>query len=167
MNDHPFIPLEWNEKAPASMLKLAEKHYRLMKQRRTTRHFSSKEVDRRLIELAILSGSTAPNGAHLQPWTWVAVKNSDLKSRLRKAAEEEERKTYSERMPAAWSEVLSQTQAGLIEGLQRPEPAPIESIFGGESLTTETSLREMGNQFADALSAWPEICEASKSFKPD
>ncbi|MAJ01889.1 MAG: hypothetical protein CMA10_05745, partial [Euryarchaeota archaeon] len=58
MNDHPFIPLEWNEKAPASMLKLAEKHYRLMKQRRTTRHFSSKEVDRRLIELAILSGST-------------------------------------------------------------------------------------------------------------
>ncbi len=107
MNDHPFIPLEWNEKAPASMLKLAEKHYRLMKQRRTTRHFSSKEVDRRLIELAILSGSTAPNGAHLQPWTWVAVKNSDLKSRLRRAAEEEERKTYSERMPPAWSEVLA------------------------------------------------------------
>jgi nitroreductase len=64
-------------------------------------------VDKRLIELAILSGSTAPNGAHLQPWTWVAVKNSDLKSRLRKAAEEEERKTYSERMPPAWSEVLA------------------------------------------------------------
>ena len=66
-----------------------------------------------------------------------------------------------------WSEFLSQTQAGLIEGLQRPEPAPIASIFGGDSQTTEASVREMGNQFADALSAWPEICETSKAFRPD
>ena len=67
----------------------------------------------------------------------------------------------------AWSEFLSQTQAGLIEGLQRPEPAPIASIFGSDTQTTEASVREMGSQLADALSAWPEICEASKSFKPD
>jgi iodotyrosine deiodinase len=56
--------------------------------------------------LAILSGSTAPNGAHLQPWTWVAIRSRDLQAQLREAAEAEERKTYSERMPEAWSEVL-------------------------------------------------------------
>lgn len=67
----------------------------------------------------------------------------------------------------AWSEFLSQTQAGLIEDLQRPEPAPVASLFGGDSLTTEASVREMGNQFADAVSAWPEICETSKAFRPD
>ena len=67
----------------------------------------------------------------------------------------------------AWSAFLSQTQAGLIEDLQRPEPAPLASLFGGDSQTTEASARDMGNQFADALSAWPEICEISKAFKPD
>jgi len=67
----------------------------------------------------------------------------------------------------SWSEFLSQTQAGLIEALQSPEPAPVESLFEGDSMATEASIREMGNQFADALSAWPEICEASKAFRPD
>ena len=67
----------------------------------------------------------------------------------------------------AWSEFLSQSQAGLIEALQSPEPAPIRSLLEGDSITTEASVREMGNQFADALSAWPEICEASKAFRPD
>jgi len=67
----------------------------------------------------------------------------------------------------SWSEFLSQSQTGLIEALQSPEPAPAESLFEGDSMTTEASVREMGNQFADALSAWPEICETSKTFRPD
>ena len=67
----------------------------------------------------------------------------------------------------SWSEFLSQSQAGLIEALQSPEPAPAESLFEGDSMTTEASVREMGNHFADALSAWPEICETSKTFRPD
>lgn len=107
MSDPSFIPLAWNEKQPEVMLEVAERHYQFMAQRRTTRHFSQREVDRRLVELAILSGSTAPNGAHLQPWTWVVIGQQELKQRLREAAEEEERKTYTERMPEAWSEVLA------------------------------------------------------------
>ena len=107
MSAHSFIPLAWNEKQPEVMLEVAERHYQFMAQRRTTRHFSQREVDRRLIELAILSGSTAPNGAHLQPWTWVVIGQQELKQRIREAAEEEERKTYTERMPEAWSEVLA------------------------------------------------------------
>ena len=77
-----------------------------MDKRRTTRHFSSRNVSRELIEQAIRCGSTAPSGAHLQPWTFVAVSNAELKAKMREAAEEEERKTYSERMPEAWQEVL-------------------------------------------------------------
>ena len=46
------------------------------------------------------------NGAHLQPWTWVAIRSAELQVKLREAAEEEEQKTYAERMPEAWSEVL-------------------------------------------------------------
>ena len=80
--------------------------FETMNARRTTRHFSTKNVSRELIEQAILCGSTAPSGAHLQPWTFVAVSNSDIKKRMRDAAEIEEEKTYSERMPEAWQEVL-------------------------------------------------------------
>ena len=65
---------------------------------------------------------------------------------------------------ATWSEFLSQTQAGLIESLQSLEPTPLASLVEGDTSITEASLREMGNQFADALAAWPEICEAAKSF---
>jgi len=74
--------------------------------RRTTRHFSNRHVPKELIELAIKSASTAPSGAHIQPWTFVAVSNQGLKQKMRDAAEEEERKTYDERMPDAWKEVL-------------------------------------------------------------
>jgi iodotyrosine deiodinase len=107
MDDSDFLQLEWTERSPEDMLALAEANYAELAQRRTTRHFSSRDVDRRLIEWAILSGSTAPNGAHLQPWTWVAIRSDELQTKLREAAEAEERKTYSERMPEAWSEVLA------------------------------------------------------------
>ena len=107
MDDHPFIPLKWTERSPEEMQALAEANYAELVQRRTTRHFSARDVPHQLIELAILSGSTAPNGAHLQPWTWVAIRNDELQQKIRDAAEKEERKTYSERMPEAWSEVLA------------------------------------------------------------
>jgi nitroreductase len=84
----------------------ASDFFNLMNKRRTTRHFSKKEVPRELIEIAIKTAGTAPSGAHLQPWTFVAISNNDLKRKIRKAAEEEEKKTYSERMPEAWAELL-------------------------------------------------------------
>ena len=89
------------------MLERARAVYEENKTRRTTRHFSSRDVDKSFIELAILSGGTAPNGAHLQPWTWVAISDTDLKRKIRRAAEEEERRTYEQRMPEAWAEVLA------------------------------------------------------------
>ena len=65
MGDHDFIPLQWTERSHQEMLALAEDNYAELSKRRTTRHFSARGVDRRLIELAILSGSTAPNGCLL------------------------------------------------------------------------------------------------------
>ena len=38
--------------------------------------FSSEPVPQQLIEVAVLS-STAPSGAHKQPWTFVATQNRD------------------------------------------------------------------------------------------
>lgn len=106
LNNHGFVPLDWNELSKEEMEKRATALFKSMNSRRTTRHFSSKEVSRDLIESAIRCGASAPSGAHLQPWTFVAVSNSEIKKLMREAAEIEENKTYSERMPEAWQEVL-------------------------------------------------------------
>ena len=101
-----FIDLEFIELSKEDMSKQASDFFDLMNKRRTTRHFSTKEVPRKLIEIAIKTAGTAPSGAHLQPWTFVAISNKDLKIKIRQAAEEEEKKTYSGRMPEAWAELL-------------------------------------------------------------
>ena len=106
MSSDGFVPLDWEELPDAEMQKRALNLFENMNKRRTTRHFSSRHVPKELIETAIMCGSTAPSGAHLQPWTFVAVSNQELKAKMRDAAEAEERKTYSERMPEAWQEVL-------------------------------------------------------------
>ena len=106
-DDEPgFIRLEFAELPPEEMLSRAQDFHQQMGGRRTTRHFSTREVPRELIELAIKTASTAPSGAHLQPWTFVAVVNQELKSSIRDAAEIEELRSYSERMPEAWAELL-------------------------------------------------------------
>lgn len=101
-----FIDLVFEELSPDEMRSRATSFFQEMSKRRTTRHFSDKLVPRELIETAIKTAGTAPSGAHLQPWTFVAVSNQQLKEKMRLAAEDEERKTYSERMPDAWAEVL-------------------------------------------------------------
>ena len=102
-----FVPLPgYTRRSDAEMLARAEAFYAEMKRRRTTRHFSSEAVPRRLIELAMLTAGTAPSGAHRQPWRFVAIDDADIKAQLRAAAEEEEFKTYSSRMTDEWREAL-------------------------------------------------------------
>ena len=102
-----FIDLEFIEVDSETMLSKAHSFYEQMDLRRTTRHFSDREVPRELIELAIRTASTAPSGAHLQPWTFVAISNKELKGVIREEAEKEEARFYDERIPEEWEEVLA------------------------------------------------------------
>ena len=106
MEDQSFVPLSWTKFPLEEMHLRSEELLEVMRKRRTTRHFSTREVPKELIERAILCGGTAPSGAHLQPWTFVAISSKELKQKIREAAEAEERKTYQDRMPDAWREVL-------------------------------------------------------------
>jgi nitroreductase len=81
--------------------------YQELDGRRSVRDFAPDPVPRRLIELAIATASTAPSGAHRQPWRFVAVDDPDTKRRIREAAEREERISYlGGRMPPEWLEAL-------------------------------------------------------------
>ncbi|MAZ23190.1 MAG: nitroreductase family protein [Euryarchaeota archaeon] len=101
-----FVRLVFRELPIEEMHESAEAFYELMDGRRTTRHFSDRAVPRELIEAAVRTASTAPSGAHLQPWTFVAISDQALKSKIREAAEDEERRFYEDRIPDAWKEVL-------------------------------------------------------------
>ena len=76
-----FIDLVFEELAPEEMNSRAASFYKEMNKRRTTRHFSTRNVPRSLIEAAIKTAGTAPSGAHLQPWTFVAISNLELKQK--------------------------------------------------------------------------------------
>jgi nitroreductase len=102
-----FVPLpDYRRYPPEQMAERAEAFHAEMRRRRSTRHFSTEPVPRRLIELAMLTAGTAPSGAHRQPWRFVAIDDPALKATLRAAAEAEELETYRKRMTDEWREAL-------------------------------------------------------------
>ncbi len=73
-----------------------------MNTRRTVRNFSDKFIPENIIKNILLSASTAPSGAHKQPWTFCVVKNPDVKKQIRMATEKEEKESYETRMKDEW-----------------------------------------------------------------
>ena len=106
MSEPAFVPYDYQRPAADEMTRRADAFYDQMNQRRSVREFSSDEVPQALIERAILTASTAPSGAHRQPWRFVAVSDAETKRRIRIAAEQEEKETYDHRMPDEWRAAL-------------------------------------------------------------
>jgi len=101
-NGFEFIPFKMDEYSPEEQLKRSEDFYQLMDKRRSVREFSDKGVDIKVIENCIKTASTAPSGAHKQPWTFCVVSNKELKEKIREAAEKEEYENYHGRMSDRW-----------------------------------------------------------------
>lgn len=101
-----FLPFRPERLPEAEMLERARNFYAEVDRRRSVRFFSADPVPRELIDLAIQSASTAPSGAHRQPWHFVVVDDLAIKREIRIAAEKEEKKSYGGRMPPDWIEAL-------------------------------------------------------------
>ena len=89
------------------LLERAQKFYENMQQRRTIRDFCDRVVSREVIEYCLRAAGTAPSGANLQPWHFVAVSDPAVKKEIRVAAEIEEKEFYQQRAPKAWLEALA------------------------------------------------------------
>lgn len=101
----PYRPPRFTED---EMMSRARAFYEEMDLRRSVRMFAPDPVPRELIENAVLAASTAPSGAHRQPWRFVLVGDAETKRRIREAAEEEERQNYEGgRMPGHWRDAVS------------------------------------------------------------
>lgn len=103
----PLIPHEVPRMSAAEQAQRANSFYEEMNSRRSVRYFSDRSVTRDLLETAIRTASTAPSGAHRQPWTFVITGDPGVKRQIREAAEEEERINYEDgRLPDHWREAL-------------------------------------------------------------
>ena len=83
-----------------------KKFYKLVKKRRSVRDFKKQKIDFEIIKNAVLAAGTAPNGANLQPWHFVIIKNKSIKKKIRIAAEIEEAEFYEKKAPQEWLEAL-------------------------------------------------------------
>jgi iodotyrosine deiodinase len=77
-----------------------------MRQRHSVRDFSDRPVPRQIMEKCIAAAGTAPSGANHQPWHFVAISDTGLKSRIRTAAEAEEERFYSGAGGEEWLRAL-------------------------------------------------------------
>ncbi len=102
INNHPHLRYQRTTFDAAEMQSRSRDFYEWMDGRRTCRDFSDQPVPRTVIENILLAASTAPSGAHKQPWTFCVVSNPELKKRIRVAAEEEEYESYHGRMSDEW-----------------------------------------------------------------
>lgn len=84
----------------------AQQIYMDLDQRRSVRAFRPDPIPQGVIADLIRAASTAPSGAHRQPWRFVAISDPAVKARIRLAAEAEERENYGGRMPPDWRAAL-------------------------------------------------------------
>lgn len=84
--------------------------YQWMEKRRTVRNFSDRPIDRKVIDHILMTASTAPSGAHKQPWTFCVVSDPKIKKAIREASEKEEYESYNGRMSKEWLEDLQPLQ---------------------------------------------------------
>jgi iodotyrosine deiodinase len=103
-----FVPAPKIDKcSDDEIVRRAQRFYETMQRRRTIRDFSDRPVPRKVIEDCIRAAGTAPSGANLQPWHFVAVSDPAIKHQIRIAAEKEEKEFYEHRAPKAWLEALA------------------------------------------------------------
>lgn len=97
----------YDERPIDEMRRRVEEFHEEIRRRRSVRDFTARPVPRDIIERALLAAGTAPSGANMQPWHFVAVTDPELKRRIREGAEAEERAFYHGRAPRAWLEALA------------------------------------------------------------
>lgn len=106
INNHPHIPFHSKTISDEELETRSRQFYQQMDLRRSIREFSTRAVPQQVIENLVMTASTAPSGAHKQPWTFCLIQNPELKKQIREAAEKEEYESYNGRMSDRWKQDL-------------------------------------------------------------
>lgn len=105
---YKHIPYKLSNKfTQDELLEMSRAYYQKLDSRRSLRFFSDESIPNEVIENLVMTASTAPSGANKQPWTFCVVSSPELKKQIREAAEQEEFKSYNERMSDEWLKDLA------------------------------------------------------------
>lgn len=107
INGYKHIAYQYDIPNQEELIQKSESFYHDLDQRRSVRDFSDTPVPKEVIDNVIKAASTAPSGAHKQPWTFCVISNPALKTQIRNAAEIEEKKSYEGRMSESWKRDLA------------------------------------------------------------
>ncbi|MRI33243.1 nitroreductase family protein [Endozoicomonas sp. OPT23] len=108
MTAYDHIPLEGFENLSSDEMQNHSKTFlEHIKRRRTVRDFSDEAIHEDVIKNCILAAGSAPSGANMQPWHYVAVQNPAVKKQIREGAEAEEREFYQRRASEEWLDALA------------------------------------------------------------
>ena len=103
-----FKQLDFQEFTSEDMQSRSETFLNEMSKRRSIRTFSDRSVPIEIIYNCIQTAASAPSGANKQPWQFIVVKDPAMKSKIRQAAELEEKEFYRHRATKEWLEDLNQ-----------------------------------------------------------
>lgn len=106
INGYPFVQHLQKRFSENETKEKSSAFYLTMNVRRSCRDFSNKAIPKEVIENIIRTASTAPSGAHKQPWTFCVVSNVEIKRQIRQEAEREEYESYTSRMTEEWKKDL-------------------------------------------------------------
>lgn len=107
---YPFIEHRHKSVTESEMIQNSREFLQSMDSRRTVRDFSDKPVPLEVIHNVLKTASTAPSGAHKQPWTFCIVADAQIKKVIRTEAEKEEYESYHGRMSEEWLQDLKPMQ---------------------------------------------------------
>ena len=141
MDEKPMVPLVFQRRTEAEMRSAAQSFQALMSSRRTVRHFSAEPVPADIIEACLQTAGSAPSGANLQPWHFVAVQDPAMKARIREHSEIEEKAFYESRAPEEWKKVLKKFGTDAIKPYLEKAPWLI-AIFAVNSFENEQGQKQ-------------------------
>ena len=140
------VPLEGFRRRPETeMIERARVFRDEMRRRRTVREFTVEPVPEEVIDACLEAAGTAPNGANMQPWHFVVIRDPGIKRRIREAAEEEEREFYEHRAPAEWLEALA--DLGTDDRKPFLETAPVLIAIFAESYQLRSDGTKVKNYY--------------------
>ena len=159
MSDPVFVPLGERYDPGCPPAEAAERFHAMLKSRRSIRMFSDREVSLETVEWLVQAAATAPSGANKQPWRFVAVRDPEMKAKIRAAAEQEEHELYTRRASEQWLADLA--PLGTDEVKEYLEIAPwlivvfklVKTDEGGNTYYTDESVGIATGMFLAAAQA--------------
>ena len=146
------IPLPGYRELPAEQMQQRAADFAAqMARRRTVRDYSDRPIPEGVVESAIAAAASAPSGANTQPWHFVVVRDPQTKTRIRQAAEAEEREFYNRRAPQQWLDALAPLGTNADKPFLETAPALIAVFYeryglreDGERYKTYYSIESVG-----------------------